>query len=100
MSYHYIEEYDISISQDNFKTKLATFNTDVSFNSTWSWETIIQYDNISESYDVNSILRWIPSAGREIMLAINHEMAEDMLDNRVHSTASKIALKWKHAFRF
>jgi hypothetical protein len=36
-----------------------------------SWSTLVQYDNVSRSVGVNSILRWIVEDGREIFVVLN-----------------------------
>ena len=91
---------DIRLMAGEFDTKLATVKADIAFNSSWSWESYIQYDNISEDIGINSILRWIPSAGREMVLVINHEMGKSVLDRHTRSQSSSMTLKWSHTFRF
>ena len=49
---------------------------DVAFNTAWSWENFLQYDNESETLGMNSILRWIPRAGRETVLAVNSQQED------------------------
>jgi hypothetical protein len=91
---------DIQLTAGEFDTKLVTVRADIAFNSSWSWESYVQYDNISEDIGINSILRWIPSAGREMVLVVNHEMGKSALDRNSRSQSSSITLKWSHTFRF
>src|SRR4030095_4205458 len=57
------EYNDVDLPQGDFITRLVALNLDVAFSVAWSWENFIQYDNVSETIGVNSILRWIPRAG-------------------------------------
>ncbi|MFQ5552040.1 MAG: DUF5916 domain-containing protein, partial [Gemmatimonadales bacterium] len=59
---------DVELPQGDFITRLVSLRANVAFTSTWSWENFIQYDNVSDSLGLNSILRWVPRAGREMVL--------------------------------
>jgi hypothetical protein len=72
----------------------------VAFSSTLSWATRIQYDNVSELMGVNMRLHWIPEAGREAFLVLNHTLEDFDLDNRFASTLSEAAIKLSYTFRF
>ena len=50
-----------------------TARVDVAFTSTWYWENFVQYDTVFDSIGLNSIMRWIPQASREILLVINRD---------------------------
>ena len=57
----------------------------MAFSSKLSWVTRIQYDNVSERWAVNMRLHWMPEAGREAFLVLNHDLEDCDLDNRFHS---------------
>ena len=94
------EYNDVDLPQGDFITRLMTLNVDVAFNTAWSWENFFQYDNVSDTVGVNSILRWIPRAGRETVLAINSQMEDFDRDGRFHSYTSDLTFKLSYTFRF
>jgi hypothetical protein len=94
------EYNDVDLPQGDFITRLATLNFDVAFNTAWSWENFIQYDNVSDTVGLNSILRWIPRAGQETVLAVNTVQEDFDRDGRFRSFASDITLKLSYTFRY
>ena len=94
------EYNDIDLPQGDFITRLATLNLDVAFNTAWSWENFIQYDNVSDTVGLNSILRWIPQAGRETVLALNTQREDFDRDGRFRAYTSDVTLKLSYTFRF
>jgi hypothetical protein len=94
---------DIDLPGGSFVTRLASFTTEVAFSAKLSWVTRIQYDNDSDRVGVNLRLHWIPQAGREAFLVINHDLLRDFdayLDERFHSEAADTVLKYSYTFRF
>ncbi|MGH8244471.1 MAG: hypothetical protein ACRETY_14120, partial [Steroidobacteraceae bacterium] len=79
---------------------LVTLNLDVAFSVAWSWENFLQYDNVSETVGVNSILRWIPRAGREMVLALNTQQEDFDRDRNFRTRTSDATLKLSYTFRF
>ncbi len=94
------EYNDVDLPQGDFITRLATLNVDVAFNTAWSWENFFQYDNVSDTVGVNSILRWIPRAGREAVLAVNSQQEDFDRDGKFRSYTSDVTLKLSYTFRF
>jgi hypothetical protein len=94
------EYNDVDLPQGDFITRLATLNLDVAFNTAWSWENFIQYDNVSDTVGLNSILRWIPRAGQETVLAVNTLQEDFDRDGRFRSFASDLTLKLSYTFRY
>jgi len=92
--------HDISLPEGNFTTRLISWRNDLIFSPKWSWVNLIQYDNVSEVIGINSRVEWIPKAGREAYLVINHNVEDFDLDNRFHSYRSDIAIKFNYTFRF
>ena len=91
---------DIDLAQGAFITRLASLKADVAFTATWYWENFLQYDNVSESIGVNSILRWVPEAGRETVLVLNRQLEDVERNNRFRSLYGEMTLKLNHTFRF
>ena len=91
---------DIRLPGGDFVTRLVGFRTDVAFSSRLSLITRIQYDNVSELMGVNLRLHWIPEAGREGFIVVNHDLEDRDLDNRFHSALSEAGVKFSYTFRF
>jgi hypothetical protein len=94
------EYNDVHLPQGDFITRLATLNLDVSFSTALSWENFVQYDNVSDTVGLNSILRWIPRAGQETVLAVNSLREDFDRDGRFRSYASDLTLKLSYTFRY
>jgi hypothetical protein len=94
------EYNDIDLPQGDFITRLATLNLDVAFSTAWSWENFIQYDNVSDTVGLNSILRWIPRAGQETVLAFNTQQEDFDRDGRFRSYTSDVTIKLSYTFRY
>ena len=94
------EYNDVDLPQGDFITRLMTLNLDVAFSVAWSWENFLQYDNVSETVGVNSILRWIPRAGREMVLALNTQQEDVDGDRNFRTRTSDATLKLSYTFRF
>ncbi|MGH8866306.1 MAG: hypothetical protein ACREVZ_16965, partial [Burkholderiales bacterium] len=95
-----MEYNDIHLPQGDFITRLLTLNADVAFNVHWAWENFVQYDNVSDTIGMNSILRWIPRAGRETVLAVNSQFEDFDEVGGFHSLSSDLTLKLSYTFRF
>ena len=59
----------------------------------------MQYDNSRDTFGVNSRLRFIPEAGKELVLVLNHGGTVSP-DNRFSSNQSDINLKLSYTFRY
>ena len=91
---------DIDLPGGSFITRLISARADVAFTATWYWENFIQYDTVSDSIGINSIMRWIPEAGREMVLVFNREY-EDFDDTGDFRTSTgDVAAKVSYTFRF
>lgn len=91
---------DISLPQGDFITRLTSVSSQVAFSSTLYWVSLVQYDNLSEEVGINTRLQWIPRAGQEAFIVLNHNMQDIDKDNRFESAASDIAVKLRYTFRF
>jgi len=91
---------DVELPQGSFTTRLSTFRANVAFTNTWFWENFLQYDNVSYTMGLNSILRWMPRAGREVLLVFNREFADYTRDRSFTSVRGDVTFKASYTFRF
>jgi len=91
---------DIQLPYGNFKTSLMTFRADIAFTSTWYWENFVQYDDVSDNMGINSIMRWIPVAGREFVFVMNREFIDIDETRTFISKSTEFAAKLSYTFRF
>jgi hypothetical protein len=91
---------DIELPQGNFVTRLAGVSTQVAFSSTLAWITLLQYDNVSEVLGANTRLHWIPKAGQEGFIVLNHNLVDSDKNDSFRSAAADVSVKFKYTFRF
>ena len=89
----------VDLPSGSFTSHLASLRTDIAFDSKWSWSSFLQYDNSGDVFAVNSRLRYVPEAGQEMMLVLNHGGVVDAA-NHLSSTQSDINLKVSYTFRY
>ncbi len=89
----------VDLPSGHFTSHLASLRADLAFNSKWSWSNFMQYDNTSDAFGLNSRLRFIPEAGKEMVLVLNHGGAVSP-SNDFSSTQSDINLKLSYTFRY
>ncbi len=97
LSYQY---GDIELPGGKFITRLMTARADVAFTATWYWENFVQYDTVSDSIGINSIMRWIPQAGREMVLVVNRDYVDFDDSGDFRTSTGDIAAKISYTFRF
>ena len=91
---------DIELPEGSFVTRLARLTTEVNFSSTLYWVNLIQYDNVSEVIGANLRLRWIPKAGQESLIVLNHRMQDRDKDNTFSSEVMDVSVRASYTFRF
>ena len=91
---------DVDLPQGDFVTRLVRLKLEVIFSSEWSWVNLIQYDNVTDTAGINSRLHWIPRAGREGFVVLNHNFRDWNQDLDFRSTLSDLAIKFNYTFRF
>ncbi len=94
------EYNDVSLPQGDFIVRLASTRFDVMFNAEWSWVTLVQYDNVSDSIAAHSRIRYIPQAGREMFIVFNHNLLDENEDGTFRSTRADGTVKFNYTFRF
>lgn len=94
---------DVDLPGGSFVNRLAQLRFNVAFNAQWSWLNLVQYDNVSDTVGLNSRLRWIPVAGREIFMVFNRGWNVDSMNRPPDSSVSlrsELVLKASYTFRF
>jgi hypothetical protein len=94
------EYNNVKLPEGDFIVRLMSTRFDVMFNATWSWVTLIQYDNVSDSIAAHSRVRWIPEAGREMFIVFNHNLAEELPNGGFRSQRADATVKFNYTFRF
>jgi hypothetical protein len=90
----------IKLPYGAFTTRLISLKADVAFSNRWSWENLVQYDNVSYGLGLNSILRYVPRAGREVVLVVNQEYVDPLRDRNFVRVYSDMTFKVSYTFRF
>ena len=91
---------DIDLPDGRFITRLLGLTTEINFSSRLSWINLIQYDNVSEIIGINSRLHWIPRAGQEGFIILNHNLQDIDKNDRFQSSLSDLSVKFNYTFRF
>ena len=91
---------NIDLPEGSFNSRLARIGLDFVFSNTLSWVNLLQYDNDSEIVGINSRLHWIPQAGREAFIVLNHNLRDLNRNDSFHSTQADLNLKFSYTFRF
>ena len=91
---------EVTLPEGRFETRVVQLTLEGVFSSSLAWTNLIQYDNVSETIGINSRLHWIPRAGREGYLVLNHNLQDYDRDNNFHSSFSETTIKYSYTFRF
>ena len=89
----------VELPAGSFTSHLGSLSTDIAFNSRWSWSNLVQYDNTSDAVGINSRLRYVPEAGREFVVVLNHGMDVDER-NHLSTTQNDLAFRFSYTFRY
>jgi hypothetical protein len=92
-------ENDVELPSGSFTSHLASLRTDIAFNARWSWSNLIQYDNTAEVLGLNSRVRYMPDAGRELLFVLNHGYSVDPF-NSLSSASNELNLRFSYTFRY
>ncbi len=85
------EQNDVDLPGGEFTTRLARLRTKFSFTPELSWNTFVQWDNGSDTFGINSRLRWIPTPLQEIFLVFNETLEDEGADPLFQEVAFKIS---------
>jgi hypothetical protein len=92
------DQNDVRLDEGDFTTRLARGRVNFIFTPDLSWNTFLQYDNVSDLFSINSRIRWIVEPGNEIFLVLNHAYHVDGADLR--TLRSELTSKIVWTFRF
>jgi len=95
-------EYEVNridLPGGSFTTHLARVGADVHFSPRTSWRNLVQWDSLSDSYGIQSRLRWIPEPGRELFVVFNETLVEDE-DDSITPLFQGLAFKIAYTLRF
>jgi hypothetical protein len=92
------DQNDVRLHEGDFTTRLMRARVNLTFNPDLSWNTFVQYDNVSDLLGVNSRIRWIVEPGNEIFLVLDHTYEIDHTDLR--TLGSQLTSKVVWTFRF
>jgi hypothetical protein len=90
---------DVELPQGSFIPRLANVSAAYAFSFEPYWISLIQYNNVSEELGINTRLQWIPKAGQEGFMVLNHNLQDFDKDNSFDSTSSDLSVKCKYTFR-
>jgi hypothetical protein len=65
-----------------------------------SWDTFVQYDNLSDSIGWNSRVRWIIEPGQEFVVVWNQALGADVGDPSFRFQSAGLTTKLAWTFRF
>lgn len=89
---------EIQLPGGSFDTRVAFVESSFTFNPDVAWNTILQWDNESNTYGVQSRLRWIPQPGREWILVWNQSLLDNE-ETRFSSIGEELAFKLIYTIR-
>jgi len=93
-------ENSIKLPAGDFKVRQINLQANFALNTRWSWNNLLQYDNVSEAAGFNSRLLYIPEAGQQAILVFNYGAEDRNKDNNFISTASDLSLRATYTFRY
>ena len=88
----------ISLPEGSFMTHLLLARAEINFSPDVSWNTTMQYDNLSRQMGVNSRFRWIIEPGNEIFIVLNQGFG--IRDWRFRAEGTELAAKIAWTLRF
>ena len=91
---------DVALPHGSFISRLTRLRTDVVFSSRLSWVNLVQWDNDTYEFGINTRLHWIPQAGREVYLVLNHNLEDHDEDGTYQSMNADLTAKLNYTFRF
>ena len=89
---------NIRLVEGNFDVRIASAIIKIAITPDLTWNTVVQYDNISKQVGLNSRIRWTWGPGDDLYLVVNQGWDYD--DSRLSRSTSEIILKAATTFRF
>jgi hypothetical protein len=94
-----LQQYWVRVREGAFRTRLAVFRLNYSFNSSVTLANFLQYDTDSRNLGLQSRLRWMIHPGNELFLVVNHGWQYNRFD-RLEAIMSNVRAKLNYTFRF
>jgi hypothetical protein len=88
------------LPEGQFISRLSSLKLSALFSTELAWINLIQYDNVSETFGLNSRLQWTPEAGKEVFIVINHNIEDPDKNNRFEKALSDLSVKLNYTYRF
>lgn len=89
---------NIRLAEGDFDVRIASAVIKVAFTPDLTWNTVVQYDNISKQVGLNSRIRWTWRPGDDLFLVVNQGWDYD--NGRFMRPRSEVILKGAATFRF
>ena len=86
-------------TEGNFVTRLLRVRLDIAVNPNLSWFSLIQYDNVSNVFSLNTRIRWIIEPGNDIFLVYNQRWLDDE-EGGFRSIGREGRFKVRYTYRF
>jgi hypothetical protein len=86
------------VRNHTFNIRLARLRIEIAFSPNISWNSVIQYDNVSDEIELQSRFKWIIEPGREFFIIFGQDFDAEPGDFRVRRTEPAVRLRW--TFRF
>jgi hypothetical protein len=90
---------DVELTAAAFTTHLARLRATIDFGPQWSWTTLGQWDDVTDSLGINSRLRWIVEPGRDLYFVLDRFL-EDDAGGDLRAAESALTMKALYTFRF
>ena len=89
---------DVRLPEGNFVTRLLRVRLDIAVSPDLSWFSLIQYDNVSDVFSLNTRIRWIIEPGNDIFLVFNQRWLDE--EGGFHSIGREGRFKVRYTYRF
>jgi len=89
---------NVRLAEGDFDVRIASAIIKIAITPDLTWNTVVQYDNISKQVGLNSRIRWTWRPGDDLYLVVNQGWDYD--NGRFRQPSSQIILKAAATFRF
>jgi len=84
---------DVRLPGGDFSSSVSNIDINYNFTNSWLTSTTLQYDNLSDRFNVNFRLNWIYRPGDDLFVVFTHTRNSDLTDRQ-------IIVKFTHSFDF
>ena len=92
------ELQSVDLPAGKFNVVVSSARLNLTPSPDFSWNTLIQHDNVSDSLGFYSRIKWTVRAGSDIYLVFKNGF--DIEDGRFRSRTTEISTKAGYTFRF